>query len=99
MPQFDVFHVVGDSVEAFNLVHHLVGLDENELRVPVDEFLDEPWAGDPVDLDVLARDPSCDPPFASERRRLPISICADAKPPIAAHARWERAAATRRETF
>src|SRR6266567_3331396 len=57
MPQFDVFHVVGDSVEAFNLVHHLVGLDENELRVPVDEFLDEPWAGDPIDLDVLARDP------------------------------------------
>src|SRR2546428_8830469 len=29
MPQFDVFHVVGDSVEALNLVHHLVGLDEN----------------------------------------------------------------------
>src|SRR6516225_2122794 len=28
-----------------------------ELRVPVDEFLNEPWAGDPVDLDALARDP------------------------------------------
>src|ERR1700745_970679 len=57
MPQFDVFHVVEDGVQALSLVDHLVGWDENELRVPVDEFLDEPWAGDPVDLDVLALDP------------------------------------------
>src|SRR5260221_9485758 len=57
MPQLDVFHVVEDCVQALSLVDHLVGRDENELRVPVDEFLDEPWAGDAVDLDVLARDP------------------------------------------
>ena len=53
MPQLDVFHVVEDCVQALSLVDHLVGRDENELRVPVDKFLDEPWAGDPVDLDVL----------------------------------------------
>src|SRR6266481_9770146 len=57
MPQLDVFHVVEDCVQALSLVDNLVGRDENELRVPVHEFLDEPWAGDPVDLDVLARDP------------------------------------------
>src|SRR5262249_21444902 len=57
VPQFDVFHVVEDGAQAFGLVHHLVGWNENELRVLVDEFLDQPWAGDPVDLDVLARDP------------------------------------------
>src|SRR5215813_10159044 len=57
MPQLDVFHVVEGGVQALSLVDDLVGRDENKLRVPVDEFLDEPWAGDPVDLDVLARDP------------------------------------------
>jgi len=57
MPQLDVFHVVEDGVQALSLVDHLVGRDENELRIPVDEFLDQPRAGDPVDLDVLARDP------------------------------------------
>src|ERR1700720_1283226 len=57
MAQLDVFHVVEDGVQALSLVDDRVGRDENELRVPVDEFLDEPWAGDPVDLDVLARDP------------------------------------------
>src|SRR5262249_50633422 len=99
--QFDVFHVVEDGAQAFGLVHHLVGWNENELRVLVDEFLDQPWAGDPVDLDVLARDP-----FHAILHwrfiRTPlcaISIWADAKPPIAAHARSERAAATRHETF
>src|SRR5262252_9796903 len=57
MPQLDVFHVVEDGIQALSLVDDLVGRDENKLRVLVDEFLDEPWAGDPVDLDVLARDP------------------------------------------
>src|SRR5262249_20633998 len=57
MLQLDVFHVVEDGVQALSLVDHLVGRDENALRVPVDEFLDEPWAGDPVDLDALALDP------------------------------------------
>src|SRR5215471_7399220 len=101
MPQLDVFHVVEDGIQALSLVDDLVGRDENKLRVLVDEFLNEPWAGDPVDLDALARDPfhailplPCmrTPPSA-------ISIWADAKPSIAAHARWESAAATRRETF
>src|SRR5215470_8740202 len=44
MPQLDVFHVVEDGVQALSLVDRLVGRDE-------------PWAGDPVDLDALARDP------------------------------------------
>src|SRR5262244_3822479 len=101
MLQLDVFHVVEDGVQALSLVDHLVGRDENELRVPVDEFLDEPWAGDPVDLDALARDPfhailhlPCmrTPPSADQY----LGRC---ETPIAAHARWERAAAMRRETF
>src|SRR5262249_34430490 len=102
MSQFDVFHVVGDGVQAFSLVEHFVGRDENELRVPVDEFFDEPRAGDSVDLDVLAGDPfHAILHSRSIRTRSPrrLSIWADAKPPIAVHARSARAAATRHETF
>src|SRR5437762_12738195 len=42
MPQLDVFHVVRNSVQSLGLVHHLVGGNKDELRVVVDEFLDEP---------------------------------------------------------
>ena len=52
MAEFDVLHVVRDGVEAFGLGHDLVARHENELGVLVDEFLDQPRAGDPIDLHV-----------------------------------------------
>ena len=57
MAELDVLHVVGNGVEALGLVHHLVGRGEDELGVLVDEFPDQPGAGDAVDLHMLARDP------------------------------------------
>jgi hypothetical protein len=35
----------------------LVGGNEDELRILVNELLDEPWAGDAIDLHVFAGDP------------------------------------------
>src|SRR5215210_4227304 len=57
MTQFDVRHVVWNSVEPFRLGHHLVARYENELGVLVDKFLDQPRASNPIDLHALSRDP------------------------------------------
>src|SRR5262249_13604912 len=55
--ELDVLYVVWSGAEAFCFLHHLVGRDENELSVLVDKFLDQPRAGDAVDLDPFACDP------------------------------------------
>src|SRR5262249_50029943 len=57
MPELDVLHVIGNRVETFHLVHHLVDRREDELRVLVDEFPDKPRAGHAVDFYVFAGDP------------------------------------------
>src|SRR6516225_9088615 len=57
MAKLDVLDVIGNGVETFCFLHYLVGRDENELGVLVDEFLDQPWAGDAVDLDPFPCDP------------------------------------------
>src|SRR5436309_1725320 len=57
MAQLYVLDVVGDCIETFRLVHYLVGRDEDELGVVVDEFLDKPRAGYAIDFYVFASDP------------------------------------------
>src|SRR6516165_6662380 len=57
MAELDILHVVRSGAEPFCLLHYLVGRDEDELRVLVDEFSDQPGAGDPIDLDPFACDP------------------------------------------
>src|SRR5262249_3797110 len=57
MAELDVLDVVRGGVETLGLVHHLVGRREDELRLAIDEFADEPRAGDAVYLYALAGDP------------------------------------------
>jgi hypothetical protein len=71
MAQFDVFDVVGDGIQALGLLHHLLGRDEDELRVLIHELPDRPLTGHAIDLDALARDPfhRCLLMFASKAAR------------------------------
>jgi len=55
--ELDVFDVIGSGVEALRLRHHFVAWHEHKFGVLVDEFPDEPRAGDPVDLHVFSGDP------------------------------------------
>jgi hypothetical protein len=57
MAELDVPDVIRSGVEPFGFRHHLVSGDENELRLLIDEFSDQPRASDPVDLDVFAGNP------------------------------------------
>src|SRR5262249_19013419 len=57
MTQFDTFHVIRNGIETLRFIHDLFGRDEEELRILVDEFLDQPWACDPIDFHVLAGNP------------------------------------------
>src|SRR5258707_13872168 len=57
MAKLNVFDVVGNGVEAFRLSHHLLCRHKHELGVLVDELLDQPGAGDAVDLDLFSGDP------------------------------------------
>ena len=40
MPEFDIFHVVGDGAFPLRDRHHLVGRDKEKLSVCINEFLD-----------------------------------------------------------
>src|SRR5262249_41787416 len=55
--EFDPLHVVRNGVEALGFLQNRVGRRKDELAIAVDEIADEPRTGDPVALDVLARDP------------------------------------------
>src|SRR5262249_54336571 len=55
--ELDALHVVRGGAEAFCFLHHLVRRDENELGTFVDEFLDQPRAGDAIDLNSFTCDP------------------------------------------
>ena len=57
MAKLDVLDVVGNGVEPLCLGHHLVRRRKDEFGVLVDELLDEPGAGDAVDLDVFSGNP------------------------------------------
>src|SRR5262249_33100663 len=60
----------GGGVEAFGFAHHLVGGDEDELGVGIDEFFDQPGTGNAVDLDAFAGDPAHgNPPWRFVRAR------------------------------
>ena len=50
MVKLDVLNVTMDRVEPFSLYHYLVGRCKHEFRVLVDEFPDEPRAGDAIDF-------------------------------------------------
>src|SRR5438874_4452714 len=70
MTEFDILDVIGNGIESFGFVHHLVRRREHELRVLVDEMFDQPRASDPIDFDVFASDPlHCflRPPLAAAR--------------------------------
>src|ERR1700745_3543368 len=70
MGEFDVFDVVGNGVESLGFVHHLVWRHKDKLRILVDEVLDQPRAGDPIDFDALTRNPFhwfLHPPLAAAR--------------------------------
>src|SRR5438105_9656535 len=54
VPKLYVFDVVGDRTMALGHRHHLVGVDVDELRRPIHELGDQPWARDTVDASVLA---------------------------------------------
>ena len=55
--ELHVFDVVGDCIEAFCFLHHFVSGRENEFRILIDKLLDQPWAGDAVNLDVFSGNP------------------------------------------
>src|SRR5262249_58656764 len=57
MPEFDPFDIVGRGTLALSNGQHLVGWHKQELRIRVDELLDQPGTGDPVDLHTLTGDP------------------------------------------
>src|SRR5215213_11465193 len=75
MTQFDVRHVVWNSVEPFRLGHNLVARYENELGILVDKFLDQPRASYPINLHALSRDPLHDyPPRISPTAGLTFQL-------------------------
>ena len=55
MSELAIGHVEHDSV--IDLCPVSIAWKEDKLGVPVDEFLDEPWAGNSIDFNFLARDP------------------------------------------
>src|SRR6266516_1820636 len=55
MPKLAIRHVEYNSV--IDLCPVSIGWQENKFRVSVDEFLDEPWAGNAVHFNFLAGDP------------------------------------------
>src|SRR5258708_15481736 len=57
MAKLDVLDVVGNGVEALRLRHHLFAGHKHELGLLIDEFFDEPWAGNAIHLDLFAGDP------------------------------------------
>src|SRR5207248_3111043 len=57
MPQFHIFHVIGNSPLSFSYLHHLIGRNEQELGILIDKFLDEPGAGYTVYFDAFTGNP------------------------------------------
>src|SRR5262245_47995210 len=57
MPELDAFHVVRDRLLLFGHAHDLIDGNENEFSMRINELLDEPRTGDPVNLHLLARHP------------------------------------------
>ncbi len=57
MTQLDASEIKRDGAEPLRFAHHLVGRDEEELCLGVDELRDQPGAGDSVHLDMGAGDP------------------------------------------
>jgi transporter family protein len=55
MPELAIRHVEHDSVT--DLCPFSIVRQEDKLRVPVDKFFDEPWAGNSIHLNFLAGDP------------------------------------------
>src|SRR5438128_2890623 len=57
MPELNALHVIRDGTLPFGDRHHLLGRHKQKLRVRINEFPDQPWAGDPVDLHSFSRNP------------------------------------------
>ena len=74
MTELHVLDVVRNGAEAFRFLHHLVRRDEDELGILVDEFLDQPGASNPINLDPFARDPLHRPPPIIFRPRFKLTL-------------------------
>src|SRR5215203_2539739 len=57
MGVFGTLRVIRVPALALDCRQHVVTWDEQELSVGVDEPLNQPWAGDPINVGVLSRDP------------------------------------------
>jgi hypothetical protein len=57
MSEFDVWHIVGNGPFSLSDFHYIIGWDEQELGLWVDELVDQPRAGHSINLDSLSRDP------------------------------------------
>jgi hypothetical protein len=57
MPQFHVFHIVGNGMFSRSYLHHLIAGYKQELGVLIYKLFDEPGAGDSVYLDSLTGNP------------------------------------------
>ncbi len=54
VPQLDSLEVIRSDVLALGDGHNLLGGHVEELRIGIDEFLDQPRASNPVDVGILA---------------------------------------------
>src|ERR1700682_4903354 len=54
MPQLDATHVVRDGALALPDADHVSGGHIHELRLRVDEALDQPWARNQIDAGILS---------------------------------------------
>src|SRR5438128_436297 len=57
MPELNALHVIRDGTLPFGDRHHLLGRHKQKLRARINEFPDQPRAGDPVDLHSFSRNP------------------------------------------
>src|SRR5262245_13513984 len=55
--QLDSFYIVGSGAQPRRFAHNLLGGREEELRLRIDELLDQPRARDPVDFHALSGNP------------------------------------------
>ena len=57
MSQFRIRHIEGYRANALGLGLHLFSWNEQELRVLVHKFFDEPGTGNAVNFNICSRDP------------------------------------------
>ena len=58
VPELNVFHVERRCAQANSLAHNLIPGDIIELRLGINELLNEPGTGDPIDPGLFSSDPA-----------------------------------------